>query len=98
MMVHGVAPRNHIDHRDGDGTNNRLENIRECTHSQNMQNRAGLKQGRLKGVSKIKNKWEASIRSGGRAIHLGRFATEAKAHAAYCAAAAKYHGDFARTS
>lgn len=34
----GVGPDKYVDHRDHDGLNNRRENIRECSHSQNLAN------------------------------------------------------------
>lgn len=38
-LVYGVWPPEMIDHIDGDGTNNRLQNLRLATRSQNMENR-----------------------------------------------------------
>ena len=37
-MVHGYKP-SEIDHIDQDKSNNRLDNLRECTHSENIQAR-----------------------------------------------------------
>ena len=37
-MVHGYKP-SEIDHIDQDKSNNKLANLRECTHSENMQAR-----------------------------------------------------------
>lgn len=97
-LVHSSEPDGIIDHRDRDGLNNRSENLRECTHSQNMRNRLGMRLGGLKGACRKLNRWEARICTGEQQLTLGYFDTEAEAHAAYCVAAAKYHGDFARTS
>ena len=37
LYHHGYLPEN-VDHKDGDVFNNRIENLRECTHKQNMNN------------------------------------------------------------
>ncbi len=90
-----------VDHKDGDGLNNRRVNVRHCTRAQNNLN-IGLRKdnrSRLKGVSLDKriNRWKAEIQRDGRRKFLGHFASAADAYAAYCAAAAELHGDFART-
>jgi hypothetical protein len=38
FYVYGVWPAAHVDHKDGDPTNNRLSNLREATAAQNQQN------------------------------------------------------------
>lgn len=89
-----------VDHIDGDGLNNRRANIRHCTRSQNNMN-VGLRSDnaiRLKGVclDKRVNRWKAEIRCDGKRKFLGYFETPDRAHAAYVAAAADVHGEFAR--
>jgi hypothetical protein len=86
----------------GETLNNTDENLRRATRSQQVINR---RRGRnntsgYKGVSwhKASGKWRASIRVDGRQIHLGLFDTPELAYAAYCAAAIKYHGEFARVA
>lgn len=90
-----------LDHKDVYGGNNALDNLRPATRSQNGYNRR--KQGNntsgFKGVSfdKARGKFKASIGYEKRFVNLGRFDTAEEAFAAYCEAARKYHGEFART-
>ena len=93
----GEWPSELIDHRDGVGTNDAWNNLRPATYAENSMNRRSNRTG-LKGTSKIKNGagWRAVIRVGRKFIHLGTFENEQAAHAAYCEAAMRLHGDFAR--
>mgnify|MGYP001562305313 CR=1 FL=1 len=88
------------DHVNGNGLDNRRANLRPATHAENLRNRGPQRNNTtgFKGVSfdKTRGKFQARIMLSGREIHLGRFITPQKAHAAYCAAAAKLHGKFAR--
>ena len=88
------------DHIDGNTLNNSRGNLRIATPSQNCRNqkiRINNKSG-YKGVSwrKDTEKWAAYINFDGKKNHLGFFSTPEQAHAAYCSAAAKHHGEFAR--
>jgi hypothetical protein len=89
-----------IDHRDGDITNNRWNNLRRATYSQNSANRRRPRHNTSghKGVHLCRRsgQWRASIGKNGRTIHLGRFATLQAARAAYLEAARKLFGEFAR--
>lgn len=99
FYVHGEWPNGQIDHVNGDRLDNRISNLRVALHGQN---RANSKPGKnnllgVKGVCKSRNgKYAAQIRASGKQIHLGTHETIEQAHAAYCEAARKYHGDFAR--
>lgn len=89
-----------IDHKDGDGLNNQRSNLRismKCGNNQNARKRIDNTVG-LKGVyfHKQCHKFGAQIQCEGKRIHLGLFLTPEEAHAAYCAAAEKLHGEFAR--
>lgn len=88
-----------VDHKNHDPSDNRLTNLRACSHIQNLSNQSSTKGSSSKylGVSwdKSRDKWAASISPKGKTIHLGRHATEMGAALAYDAAAKRYFGDFA---
>jgi len=90
-----------VDHVNMNGLDNRKENLRICTRSQNLFNRSAPNHKnslRIKGVSwhKIKKKYEANIKIGGKQKYLGSFLNIEDAKAAYDAIAVKLHGEFAR--
>jgi len=92
-----------IDHINGDRLDNRIENLRTATYSQNSANakRHSRNTSGLKGASKrIKNgrwtgRWQASITYQRQQMHLGEFDTKEEAHAAYLEAARRLQGEFA---
>lgn len=87
-----------IDHRNGDGFDNRRANLRPCSVGENTRNRGKPACGRasqFKGVFPHKNCWQAYINVGGRRTYLGYFATEIEAAERYDAAAHELHGAFA---
>lgn len=92
-----------IDHINGNRLDNRKENLRLCTTSENNRNvkisRKNNKTG-YKGVSLEKGdgKYRSCIKVNGKTIHLGRFPDVVSAAKAYDEAANKYFGDFARTN
>lgn len=100
----GVTGRhNFVDHIDGNSLNNQRDNLRICTHAQNMANSGVQKNNKLgyKGVwlnkrPDRKKKYQASIMANKKVISLGLFYTPEDAARAYNAAAVKYHGEFAR--
>lgn len=99
-MQTGSWPQGDIDHINGDRADNRWDNLREATRSQNNKNRrpiAGRSSPYL-GVSwsKVAKKWDARIQTDIGQVCLGHFASELEAARAYDAAARKHHGEFAR--
>mgnify|MGYP001604006363 CR=1 FL=1 len=96
------APKHlHVDHINGDALDNRRENIRLCTVSQNNANRFfKLGKSKYKGVSKhpLSKKWRATIGINWRNLHLGVFDKEIDAARTYDLAAKKYFGEFAKTN
>lgn len=88
-----------VDHINGDGLDNRRENLRLCTSRENARNRHVVvgKTSKFKGVMKTRwNSFEAYIKNGIKRIRLGNYKTEQEAAVAYNKAAIRIFGAFAR--
>ena len=85
-----------IDHINNIRNDNRVENLRLATDTQNKYNRSKLKNNTsgFKGVHFFQNKWAATIRVNNKQKYLGRRDTKEAAYELYKAAAIKYHGEF----
>lgn len=99
LYVNGMWPKEEVDHINGIKDDNRWENLRECTKSQNGANR-GLQENNTSGYRgvywhKTKKKWRAVIRKQGKRYYLGEFFCPKVAAKVYNAAAIKHHGPFA---
>ena len=96
-LVTGDDPEVLIDHRDVNPLNDRWDNLREASHSQNRANFPGRSRvSRYKGVSRhTHGRWQAQIDFKLVHYHLGLFDDEEAAHAAYVAKAKELHGEFA---
>ena len=96
LYMTGEWPKEVIDHKDTVKDNNKFDNLREATLSENAQNQIkpsrNNKSGRL-GVTwdKKQEKWAATICINGKNRRLGRFHDPDVAHAAYLAAKATHH-------
>lgn len=99
-IYYGHLPDGEIDHINGARSDNRICNLRDATHQQNCCNSARRLDNTsgYKGVIRFRDgiRWQALIMSGGKTAHIGLFDTPEAAHEAYCEAAKKYHGEFAR--
>lgn len=67
-----------IDHKDGDRTNNKFKNLRQCTDAQNKQNMKPLFSSNTSGFNgvwwnKQAGKWQVDIKLDGKKKYFGRF-------------------------
>lgn len=86
------------DHINGNGLDNRRENLRVCSQSENTCNQKQSKSNTsgYKGVFLQGKKWKTQIRINGKTHYIGYFSDKIEAARAYNEAAKKYHGEFAR--
>jgi len=101
MYMHRIianAPQGmDVDHINGDKLDNRKENLRVCTRSENLHNLQGkpYSGSGLRGAYREKNRgagcrWFSAISVKGKVIRLGRFDTPEEAHTAYVEAHNKH--------
>lgn len=99
VLMTGERPPHgmHIDHIDGDATNNRWNNLRICEPKQNARNSRTPKNSStgLKGVTKVGSKFRAYICVDRKQIHLGNYRTPEEAHNAYRKSAKEHFGEYA---
>ena len=98
-MAEGPIPEGHeIDHVNGLRDDNRVDNLRLATRSQNQWNSCKHKDNTsgLKGVwwHKLKQKWTAQIMAFGKRRFLGYFLTKEEAYQARLEAEKLFHGEF----
>lgn len=98
LYVHGRWPEGEIDHKNLNRSDNRFDNLREATGTQNMANRKGWSSTGYKGVWTVKNRFVASIDCCGQRYYIGCFETAEEAGAAYLKAAEQLFGEFARAA
>lgn len=116
VMIEGKAFREHraiwiwhygdipngktIDHKDGNSKNNRIENLRLCTYSENNSNKKMQRNNKTgyKGVHRSGDKYAAGICQNRKIVYLGRYDTATEAAMAYDAAAIERFGEFAKTN
>jgi len=98
-VMHGNEPVDFLDHIDGDKLNNRIENLRPATVSENkwntkvpITNTSGIK-----GVCWNKNqmRWNGHVRFKGKQHHVGSFENKEECAKAVKEFREKLHGDFA---
>ncbi len=100
-LIMGVAdPEALVDHRNLDGLDNRRDNLRVATRTQNTWNcpRPRTNTSGYKGVIRDprSGRYSAEIKVHGKTLHLGRFDDPVSTARAYDEAARRHHGAFAR--
>ena len=101
LLMTGEWPTAQVDHIDNNKTNNRWENLREATNSQNNMNK-GVRSDNTSGYKGVywdswKHKWRAEIYVNRKKIYLGAYIEIEDAIKAYEEAALKHHGEFRKT-
>lgn len=96
LFVHGRWPKDQLDHINGDRSDNRISNLRECTDAENRQNWTRPKSNNPHGLIGVNwhagaNKFSAQIQINRKQKHLGLFETAEEAHSAYLAAKRSLH-------
>lgn len=101
-FIMGLEPgdKRIIDHKNMNTLDNRKENLRICTATENSRNVTKRKNNKtgLKGVAIFKQngRYRAYITVNKKQIHLGYYTDKEKAHNAYIEASKKYHGEYGR--
>lgn len=111
-LIMGSKKGMDVDHRNGNGLDNRRCNLRHATHSQNTASSIRMKKGnpalrarvirrttsKFRGVSfrSDRKRWTAYLGTGKFRQHLGCFDSEKEAAKAYDRAALKTYGEFAK--
>jgi hypothetical protein len=99
LLHHGYLPKV-IDHIDGNSLNNKIENLRPATQSENMGN-SRMKSNNTSGIKgvtfrKDTSKWAAAVMKDGKHISLGSYVTKEEAAVAYLEGAKRIFGEFAK--
>lgn len=86
-----------VDHKDRIKSNNRPDNLRECTQKLNGGNRLAKNGGKYKGVHYRKDRgtWSAQVTQNRKSVKLGTYTCVKEAALAYNYAALDYFGVFA---
>jgi hypothetical protein len=98
-----ASPDLHVDHINHNGLDNRRNNLRLATRSQNLANqkpRHTSIHSRFKGVTKdiSRDRWLTRLVCKNKVVFQGRYDTELEAAKAYDEAAVKFFGDYALTN
>jgi hypothetical protein len=96
LYVTGSWPSGVVDHMDGKTDNNAFSNLRDVSHSVNLQNRRQARVDSLLGLMGVthhpkNNKYQARITLDKKTKSLGYFCTAEEAHQAYLEAKRQLH-------
>ncbi len=96
--IYGDVP-NIIDHIDGDKSNNKINNLRNSTYTENARNQK-ISKNNISGIKSVgwvksRNKWVVKLRVNGKQKFIGHFDDLELAELVAIEARIKYHGEFA---
>jgi hypothetical protein len=96
LYMTGSWPTFIVDHEDGDATNNRWMNLRDCSVAVNQENRRRATHASKTGVLGViqqarSKKFVSQISVSGKTVYLGTFDSPVMAHSAYLAAKREIH-------
>jgi hypothetical protein len=99
LYHYGFLPKN-VDHIDCNKSNNKIENLREATRSQNQFNRQ-LQKNNTSGIKNVSwcknsNKWKVQLRINNKKKSIGCYHDIKLAELVAIEARNKYHGEFAK--
>lgn len=94
LYCYGTMPTSIIDHIDGNKENNRIDNLRLATKSQNVSNSIKKNTSLYRGVSKNRANFSSRISILGIITELGTYATAEEASIVYEQAAKTLQGEF----
>ena len=104
LLYYGSWPKGLLDHINNNPSDNRIVNLRECSHTENMKNQ-GLRKDNstgYKGVcyrpSKSGGRYTAQIYHNNKLRYIGSYRTAEQAASAYDEAAILLHKGFAKTN
>lgn len=88
-----------VDHINGNPLDNRRQNLRRCTHAENIRNRKINNKNNKSGIrgvnwDKERKKWVAQLMFNRKHIFLGRFTNKEDASKAAIEGREKYYGEF----
>ena len=86
-LYYGRWPAGELDHRDGVGVHNWIDNLREANRSEQLQNTTR----RGTSVDPRSGRYQARITRDRKVVNLGTFDSEAEAHQAYLKAKSELH-------
>jgi hypothetical protein len=100
-LHYGYFPKkpNLVDHKDGNRLNNKIENLRESTYSQNLCNKVTYNNtSSFKGVywNELNKNWRVRISVNKKAYNIGSFGDFEEAKIACIDARKKLHGEYAK--
>ena len=96
LYVHGEHPVGEIDHNNGNPADNRIANLHQCPHPENVWKAIRRNMSGSTGAYRRGRRWHARITVNGRPYYLGTYDTRKEASAAYRCAVLLLRGELAR--